>query len=228
MKQDEMREAIGQVFMGFMEKMKADRIKNFSHMNKNIIKGETLFVGSSLMEHFPINEILTNIKSNKVIYNRGVGGAVTTDLLNAMNECIFDLEPSKIFINIGTNDLSMMNYKKEVLIENYKNILSQIKIKLPETKVYVMAYYPCNPVEDFPGVDGFRKKEMFASRNNSTIAEANSAVEELAKEFDYEFINVNEGLADEDGNLKKEYAIEGVHIWANGYQLIFENLKKYL
>lgn len=228
MKQDEMREAIGQVFMGFMEKMKADRIKNFSYLNKNVNKGEILFVGSSLMEHFPINEILTNIKSDKIIYNRGVGGAVTTDLLNAMDECIFDLEPSKIFINIGTNDLSMMNYKKEVLIENYRNILSQIKKRLPETKVFVMAYYPCNAVEDFPGIDRFRKIEMFASRNNPTIDEANAAVEELAKEFNYEFINVNEGLTDEEGNLKKEFTIEGVHMWANAYQVIFNNLKKYI
>lgn len=224
----EIREAVGQVFMGFMEKMKADKIVNFSHMNKIAVKGETLFVGSSLMENFPINEMLTSYNVNKIIYNRGVGGAVINDLLNSMNECIFDLEPSKIFINIGTNDIGMMSYKKEELIENYSKVLTQIKEKLPETKVYVMAYYPVNAVEEFPGIDRFRKIEMFASRNNPTILEANIAVEELAKKFDYEFINVNEGLMDEDGNLKKEYAIEGVHIWANGYQVVFENIKKYL
>lgn len=41
-------------------------------------------------------------------------------------------------------------------------------------------------------------------------------------------IDVNAGLAGETGEQKQEFAIDGVHMWANAYMIVFENLKKYL
>ena len=57
---------------------------------------------------------------------------------------------------------------------------------------------------------------------------ANQAVEKLAKELGCQFINVNDGLTDERGKLKKEFTIEGIHMYANGYQVVLDNMKKYL
>lgn len=42
------------------------------------------------------------------------------------------------------------------------------------------------------------------------------------------FIDVNEGLKDESGKLRKEFTVEGIHMYANGYQVVLNNLKKYL
>ncbi len=58
--------------------------------------------------------------------------------------------------------------------------------------------------------------------------EANKAVEELAKKHGFNFINVNEGLTDEEGNLKAEFSMEGLHLWPNAYSVILDNMKKYL
>ena len=41
-------------------------------------------------------------------------------------------------------------------------------------------------------------------------------------------IDVNTGLTDVNGNLKEEYTIEGVHMYANAYRCVLENLKQYL
>jgi len=164
-----------------------------------------------------------------VIYNRGIGATTTDDLLAAMNECIFDLEPSKIFINIGSNDIALggpEGYKKN-LIANYNKIMDQIKERLPECKVYVMAYYPINAKADF-GLDKSMKDRMFATRTNANIMEVNEAVEELAYKHGFNFINVNDGLTDEEGNLKAEFSMEGLHLWPNAYSVILENMKKYL
>lgn len=67
------------------------------------------------MEHFPIEEMQAVLSLDRFIYNRGVGGITTKDLLSLMNECIFELEPSKIFINIGSNDIGggLDNEKKK-------------------------------------------------------------------------------------------------------------------
>jgi lysophospholipase L1-like esterase len=228
MQNPEVREWIDIFFVGYMDSQKKNRLKSYKLLNQSAKKGQILFVGSSLMEHFPINELQQTLDRNYVIYNRGIGGYVTSDLLNSMEECVFELEPSKIFINIGTNDIGSPDYNKEKLINNYDSILTQIQERLPQCEVYIMAYYPVNAKADFPGVDKARKEMMFRTRTNSAINQANLAVKGLAAKHNYKFINVNEGLTDAEGNLKEEYAIEGLHMWPNAYKVILENLKRYL
>lgn len=213
-------------FEEFMKNEQMGKIEKFRYLNESAKKGETLFTGSSLMEHFPINELLMDYGMENVIYNRGIGGFKTDDMLEHMEEQIFGTEPSKIFINIGTNDIGAPDYKLEVLMEKYEKILTQIKERLPETEVYMMAYYPVNEVDKVP--EGEWGKTLFATRTNENIALANKEVEKLADKMGYYYIDVSEGLRDENGRLKKEFTIEGIHMYANGYRVILENMKPYL
>ena len=41
------------------------------------------------MEQFPVNELLMTNGMNQVIYNRGIGGFTTTDMLEYMEEMVF-------------------------------------------------------------------------------------------------------------------------------------------
>lgn len=213
-------------FEEFMKNEQMGKIEKFRYLNESAKKGETLFTGSSLMEHFPINELLMDYGMENVIYNRGIGGFKTDDMLEHMEEQIFGTEPSKIFINIGTNDIGAPDYKLEVLMEKYEKILTQIKERLPETEVYMMAYYPVNEVDKVP--EGEWGKTLFATRTNENIALANREVEKLADKMRYHYIDVSEGLRDENGRLKKEFTIEGIHMYANGYRVILKNMKPYL
>lgn len=215
---------------GFFKKEQMEKIDKYKILNERVRKGQILFTGSSLMEQFPINELLMTEGIDKIIYNRGVGGFTTDDMLNYMDVQVFDPEPSAIFINIGTNDISKPTQSfDEVLahmIHNYEEILRQIKERLPETKVYLMAYYPVNET-DKP-TEGEWGKTLFVNRNNQNLPLANEAVRKLAEKFGYQYIDVNAGLTDESGKLKKEFTVEGVHMYANAYRIVLENLKPYL
>ena len=202
------------------------KLERYRILNRYARKGEILFTGSSLMEQFPINELLMSSGMTKVIYNRGIGGFTTDDMLQYMEEMVYGTEPSRIFINIGTNDISRPEYRLETLMANYRKILTQIRERLPQAEITLMAYYPVNETDKLP--DSSMAAEMFATRNNENIALANQAVEKLAKELGCQFINVNDGLTDERGKLKKEFTIEGIHMYANGYQVVLDNMKKYL
>ena len=90
----------------------------------------------------------------------------------------------------------------------------------------MMAYYPVK--EDAPIPDGPWGETMFKNRNNTNIPIANEAVKKLADKFGYTYIDVNNGLTDANGNLKEGYTIEGVHMYANAYRCVLENLKQYL
>ena len=198
---------------------------SYLHLNKYIQKGQTVLAGSSLMEFFPFYELRQNYDIKGVIYNRGIAGFVSKQLLDAVNELIIDLEPSKLFINIGTNDIGA-NLEEE-LFANYHRILSLVKEKLPACRIYVMAFYPCNEKADFGLTEDMHTK-YFTYRTASKIKEVNRRLEQFAEDEGVRFIDVNSGLYDEEGYLKKEYAIEGVHMWADGYVHVIENLIPYL
>lgn len=213
-------------FKELMHREQQDKLERYRILNQNVKKGEILFTGSSLMEQFPVNELLMTNGMNQVIYNRGIGGFTTTDMLQHMEEMVFGTEPSRIFINIGTNDIGSPDYQLEALLERYEEIIVRIQERLPEAEINMMAYYPVNETDKIP--EGEWGKTAFVTRTNENLNIANAAVENLAAKKGCRFINVNEGLADERGKLKKEYTIEGIHMYANGYQVVLQNLKKYL
>ena len=203
-----------------------EKLERFRILNQNAKKGEILFTGSSLMEQFPVNELLMTRGMSQVVYNRGIGGFTTEDMLRNMEEMVFALKPRKIFINIGTNDIGSQGYRLEKLMENYGKIISQIRERLPEAEIYMMAYYPVNETDKLP--EGEWAKTMFLTRTNENISIANKAVEEMAGRMGCHFINVNQGLTDEAGKLKKEFTVEGIHMYANGYEVVLENMRPFL
>ncbi len=209
-----------------MHDQQMDRLERYRVLNRFAKKGEILFTGSSLMEQFPIDELLMSNGMTQIIYNRGVGGFTTTDMLDHMEEMVFGTVPSRIFINIGTNDIGSPDYRLDALMENYEKILVRTKERLPKVQITLMAYYPVNEVDKVP--DNEWGAHMFDTRTNANIAIANAAVKELAEKLGCRFIDVNDGLRDENGRLKAEFTIEGIHMYANGYQVVLENLKKYL
>ena len=204
---------------------KERKLLNYRQQNLYIQKGRTLFTGSSLMENFPITEFCLN-EGLPIAYNRGIGGYTTDEFLAGIETVLLDPQPSKLFINIGTNDIRPMPDGEDWfahLSGNYRRICEIIREKLPDTDVYMMAYYPVNG--SVPLAQG---NPGLAVRTNENIRRANRMVEKLAAEFGFHYIDVNDGLRDADGSLQKEHTEDGIHFDAAAYRTVFERLKQYL
>lgn len=204
------------------------RIKNYQTLNRYAKKGQILFTGSSLMEQFPVCELTAGLGLDRAVYNRGVGGYTTDDFLRQIDTVLFDLVPSRVFINIGTNDIREWEDGRdwmEHLLGNYEKILKMSRERLPETEFTLMAYYPVNEEQEEADL---WVKQALKVRTNENLALASRHVAKLAEAFGHRFIDVNQGLTDEKGNLKAEYTVEGIHLYAEAYGVIFENLKPYL
>ena len=210
------------IMQRFFEGERQKTLKRYQILNQTAEKGKILFTGSSLMEQFPINELLMTNKKNLIAYNRGIGGFTSDDMLAHMDEMIFGTEPSVIFMNIGTNDIGSADYTLEHLIGNYEKILDQIKERLQKVKVFLMAYYPVNDSPEVATEEWV--KRVLSTRTNGAIAAANTAVKNLADRKGCLYIDLNKGLTDEEGRLKKEFTIEGIHMYPNGYRIVLENL----
>lgn len=203
---------------------KEQMVRDFHVWNASAVKGQIVFTGSSLMEMFPIHEWVKELGPDApIIYNRGVGGYKTSDLLPILDACVFELAPKKVFINIGTNDLSDGNIPLSEVMENYDEIITQIEEKLPGVVIYLMAYYPIN----YEAATEEMKPGLLI-RTNEKIGAANELVKELAAKHNQRFINVNAPLTDDQGCLKAEYTIEGMHIKPEGYRAIFDDVMKYV
>lgn len=200
-------------------------LENYRRLNQIVKKGQVVFAGSSLMQFFPINELAQSLDIQKCVYNRGISGYISSQMLAHIDTQILDLEPSMLFLNIGTNDLGR-GIENE-LWENYPKILQKVHSKFPACKIYIMAFYPCNNEADF-GADQEARKVMFATRTPESLLAANKKLQELAKNMDCTYIDVNEGLYDDNGLLKESFGIDGVHMYADAYILVMKNLKKYL
>lgn len=71
-------------------------------------------------------------------------------------------------------------------------------------------------------------KECLKVRSNEKITAANALVKAIAEKHGQRYIDINKNLKDEQGRLKAEYTIEGLHINEQGYRAIFGDFMKYL
>lgn len=203
---------------------KADKVERFRHLNPYAKKGQIVFAGSSLMEQFPIYEFLQDFDLPYTIYNRGVGGFTTTELLPVLKECVYDLAPKYLYLNIGTNDLNGPDYDQAQLMARYDHILCEIEKNVPGVQITLLAYYPVNPdATTIPYM-----KNVFRYRTNERIRAASEGVKALAEKHGAAFLDLNAGITDEQGRLKAEYTIEGMHMYANGYKPVLDALLPHL
>ena len=185
--------------------------------NKHCRKGEILFAGSSLMEMFPVEAWAREQGPDfPTVYNRGVGGWRTDDMLPMLDVLVTDLMPRRLFINIGTNDLSDPTVTIDALTARYDRILSQIEAAVPGVEIILMAYYPINYEAAAESM-----KACLRIRTNERIREANRAIEALAARHHQRYMDFNAPLTDDQGRLKAEYTIEGMHIKPEGYRAIW-------
>lgn len=222
-------ECLEQMIREHMKQEHRTKARSFDILNKAAKKGQILFTGSSLMEQFPVVEMTMDMGLDYLVYNRGIGGTTTDDFLERINTVCLDLEPSRLFINIGTNDMHDRypegeNFQSHIL-RNYGKIMYMIAEKLPEAEVYIMAFYPANLHMSNANP---MTTAAYAARTRENLNMINKAIRELALSHGFHFINVNEGLTDEKGELREELTIEGVHMYANGYEIVLRNLEKYL
>lgn len=209
--------------MGEIVWTKEYKVERYRKMNESVKKGSVLFAGSSLMEMFPIEQFAADDKLPVTVYNRGIGSFITDELINVIDVCILDLEPSKLFINIGTNDLSDTSIEMSTVMKNYEYILRETIKRVPDVKIYLMAYYPVNPEAATE-----ETRECLKIRSNDKIAVANEEVKKLADKLGAKSIDVNAPLKDEKGRLKAEYTYEGIHIKEEGYKAIYPLVKDYI
>ena len=175
-----------------------------------------LFLGDSITELYPLEEYYDNLP----VVNSGISGNKTTDILNDMKTRVYQYNPTKVFLLIGTNDLNS-TYEDivDVTFDNIKEIINEIKENRSDATIYVESVYPVNSVIE---------NNVVTNRTNKRVKELNKKLSNYCDEESCEYINLYDDLIDEEGNLKTEYTEDGLHLNSLGYVVITRELLPYL
>lgn len=116
------------------------------------------------------------------------------------------IDPKRVVLFFGLNDIGVTGV--DGFIENYKQLIGNIRESVPESKLYILSVTPMRADCEGPGL------------TNAKITEANGILETYCAENNIGFINVASMLMDETGALNTEYSDgTNVHLTKTAYYM---------
>ena len=196
-------------------KLFTEKSLDFPILDEFAEPGGILFLGDSLTDFYPVQEFFRRPD----VYNRGIAGDTTEDVIRRLDEAV-DLAPDKVFVQIGVNDL--IGRGRKVKPEELALRIVVIGESFFSREQYVLSLYPVN-----------RKKTLLSGlicrgATNARIQAVNRVLAQRCEESGLIFLDLYSHLADQNGNLKAEYTVEGLHLNVQGYREITRVLAPYV
>lgn len=183
----------------------------------SVIEPSIIFIGDSIIEYYPLQELLG---TSKTIVNRGIRGYQTGLLLKNLDAHLYGDAVDQIVLLIGTNDIGK-NVPMMEALNNLESVIQTISRDYPLSQIKLVSILPVNESENF--------KQTVYIRKNDTIKAWNQAYQELASAYmQVEYVSVFDKLLDQEGQLKSDYTTDGLHLSVSGYQTLSKALKDYI
>lgn len=183
-------------------------------VKEKIVDDNYLFLGDSLTHRYDLEKYYPNLP----VVNSGVEGDSASNILDDIKKRVYDYNPSKVILLIGTNDLDLSyDLSPQDVFNNIKKIVEGIKENREYSKIYIESLYPINKDLD---------SEALRNKGNERIIELNKLIKDFCNNTDCTYIDIYSKLVDKDGNLQESLTKDGLHVLDNGYEIITEEIKK--
>lgn len=117
-----------------------------------------------------------------------------------VEEALANKDYKKIYLMVGINELGRGT--TEDFMEKYTEVVDTIHVLEPDAKIFI---------QGIMRVSG-KKSNSDAIFNNSNINARNNAIATLADNKQIFYIDVNEVVCDEEGNLHEDYTFDQIHL----------------
>jgi lysophospholipase L1-like esterase len=193
----------------------ANRVKGFKEQNQQL--QYVVLLGDSITEGFDVAKYLPGRR----VLNRGIGADVIGNalpeddprgVLKRLDESVFDCAATDVFLMIGINDLGS-GRTPDVMEQGYREILERIKGHAPSVRVHVQSLLPT--------------RDKYA-KHNANVLDFNQRLQKLAKEFEYDYLDIHKLVADEHGELRADYTGDGLHLKEAAYKVWLEAIESAL
>lgn len=161
-----------------------------------------VFLGNSLTHGCEWHELL----GMPNVVNRGINGDVIAGIRERIAPVV-DGRPAKIFLMCGANDVSH-DLSADSIATAAAELVAYIREATPTTKVYMQSMLPIN--------NSFGRYKLMAGKED-TIREINRLLRPQVEALGATWVEIHSSLTDEDGNLRREYTNDGLHLLGPAY-----------
>ena len=172
-----------------------------------------VMLGNSLTNGAEWHELFHNDK----VVNRGITGDTAQGIKDRI-KAVTDGKPSKIFLLTGANDISH-HLSADSIAAAIIDLVNTIHELTPNTKIYVQSILPIN--NSFGRYKNMIDKEP-------VVSDINAILSNYFSNSEFTWLNVSPLFADEDGNLRKDYTNDGLHLLGAAYLVWRDFLLPYI
>jgi lysophospholipase L1-like esterase len=150
------------------------------------------------------------------VLNRGIGGAVTNDILFYLDDIVFKYQPKQIVLYVGENDLvdKRLNSTVDSVYNRTMKLYSAIRAKMPAVPVLYIGMKPSPSRENIVPMElefNKRMKDFFAKEKNT------------------KFIDIYPLMLAKHGKMRPElYVGDKLHMTKLGYDIWEKTVKPHL
>jgi hypothetical protein len=174
---------------------------------------DALFIGDS--RTVGLSEYCEELDTRATFYSKislTIYNAMNTEFIKTENgkitvdQALSENQFSKIYIMLGLNEIGTGT--PETFAEAYKAVVDRIRELQPDAIIYIQ------------GIMHVTEKKSSSDKyfNNDNINTRNMALSELADNKTIFYIDMNEAVDDENGNLLAELSFDDVHLKASSYE----------
>lgn len=180
--------------------------------------GVVFFYGDSITEFCDLKRFY---KINRDLYNCGIAGANTDELLWMVDEAVIQYQPSIVFLIFGINDLGNTSMHSPRKIAQQIDMLAHlITENCLRTQLYIVPTLPClEELHDYRHVAGIRC--------NAFVRDIYQCLTELVTSRNTILIDVYSSFVDEE-KVKNELYLDGLYLNEKRYKVLSCQLKCYL
>lgn len=120
------------------------KMECYKDMNKNSLQNGVVFFGANYFDRLPLGE-QSALDTDMPVYNRSIAHLHISQVGCLLESCILDLNPSKIFINIGDEDIASSSFDIDTFIEQYEWMLYTLHSRT-DARIYIVSIISPLPV----------------------------------------------------------------------------------
>ncbi len=190
------------------------RVEEFRAANPAHKPSGIVLLGDSLTERSPFALMSPELP----LINRGIGGDKIGGweyygVLDRLDVSVAQLQPRKVFLMIGINDIVYANTPPKSMRINYTRLVKEIRENAPEAEIYLYSILPAR--------NGF-------AQFNEKIRDFNEFIASVAGRQDCYYVDLHSFFTDADGILDEQWASDAVHLNEKGYKRWREIVLPYL
>jgi lysophospholipase L1-like esterase len=171
--------------------------------------GDLVLLGASLVEHGEWSELLPEHRSR----NRGVAGDKVADVLARLDP-LLEAGPRAAFVMVGLNDV-LSGRSADEIEDDHRRLARRFAEQAPGTRLVLMNLLPVRR----EGQDGVAA--------NAAIDVVNAGLARVAQEQGCELLDLAPPFRDDDGQLRADLTVDGIHLTGPGYLLWRDLLREH-